>query len=151
MSDIRIEPLAKHHLDDLLKVETLCFPTPWTRETFLYELESNKLAHYWVALLVEEVIGYAGMWYILDEGHITNIAVHPLHRREGVGSKLLHSLLLTAIASSLMDVTLEVRRSNQAAIALYERYGFQVEGVRKAYYADNGEDALIMWRHFDES
>jgi ribosomal-protein-alanine N-acetyltransferase len=90
------------------------------------------------------------MWSVVNEGHITNIAVHPLHRRKGLGQTLLNTLLLYAIRGSLTDVTLEVRVSNVAARALYEHNGFAVEGRRKGYYSDNKEDALIMWRHFND-
>ena len=150
MSDIRIEPLKSEYIDGLLAVEQLCFATPWTRETFIYELESNTLARYYVALEGETVVGYGGMWSVVNEGHITNIAVHPLHRRKGIGQTILNALLLYAIGAGLTDVTLEVRVSNEAARALYEHNGFAVEGRRKEYYSDNKEDALIMWRHFND-
>ena len=150
MSEIRIESLREEHLDGLMEVEVLSFATPWSRETFLYELEKNNLARYFVAMKDQEVVGYAGIWSVASEGHITNIAVHPRHRREGIGQSLLSALLLYAIGAAIRDVTLEVRVSNQAAIALYETNGFVVEGRRKEYYSDNKEDALIMWRHFNE-
>jgi len=150
MSEIRIEPLKKEFIDGLLAVEKLCFATPWSRDTFVYELETNNLAHYYVALQEAEVVGYGGLWSVLNEGHVTNIAVHPLHRRKGIGQTLLSTLLLYAIRAGLTDVTLEVRVSNEPAKALYEHNGFVVEGRRKGYYSDTKEDALIMWRHFND-
>ena len=150
MSEVRIEPLKYEHVDGLLAGEHLCFATPWSRDTFIYELESNNLARYYVALIDDQVVGYGGMWSVVNEGHITNIAVHPLHRRKGLGQTLLNTLLLYAIGASITDVTLEVRASNEAAKALYEHNGFVVEGRRKEYYSDNKEDALIMWRHFND-
>lgn len=150
MNEVSVEPLKKEYIDGLLAVENLCFVTPWSRDTFIYELESNNLARYYVALIDDQVVGYGGMWSVVNEGHITNIAVHPLHRRKGLGQTLLNTLLLYAIRASLTDVTLEVRVSNVAARALYEHNGFAVEGRRKGYYSDNKEDALIMWRHFND-
>lgn len=145
----RIEPMAPAHLDGVVAVEAQSFATPWSREAFRYELEENRLARYFVALDGDRVAGYGGLWAILREGHITNIAVHPDYRRRGVGRALLQTLMLHAIRSGLRDLTLEVRESNTAAIRLYQAAGFVVEGRRQAYYQDNREDALIMWRHFD--
>lgn len=150
MSELRIEQLSSKYIDGLLEVERLSFTTPWNRDTFVYEMESNTLASYYVALIGEQVVGYGGMWSVLNEGHVTNIAVHPLHRRKGIGQTLLNTLLLFAIGSNLTDVTLEVRESNEAAKTLYENNGFVVEGRRKGYYSDDKEDALIMWRHFND-
>lgn len=150
MSEVRIAPLETAHLGGLMEVERLCFATPWSETAFRYELEENALARYYAALIDDTVVGYGGMWHVLTEGHITNIAVHPRHRRRGVASKILDTLLLAAIRDNIRDVTLEVRKGNEAAIALYASYGFVVEGTRPGYYRDNGEDALIMWRHFDD-
>lgn len=150
MSEVRIVPLSEAHLAGLLVVERLCFATPWSENAFRYELEENALARYFAALIDDAVVGYGGMWHVLTEGHITNIAVHPDWRRRGIASKVLDTLLLAAIRDGIRDVTLEVRKSNAAAIALYASYGFVVEGSRPGYYQDNGEDALIMWRHFDD-
>jgi ribosomal-protein-alanine N-acetyltransferase len=96
-----------------------------------------------------KAVGYAGMWQVMDEGHITNIAVHPEFRNYGVGSALMEALLATARSRGIVALTLEVRRSNFAAQALYRKYGFAEGGMRKAYYADNREDALIMWKRLD--
>lgn len=149
MGDFQIRPLERQHLDGLLEVETLSFPTPWSRDTFEYELETNQLATYLVALVGDKVVGYGGMWVVLDEAHITNIGVHPLYRRQGIGQGLLRGLLLEAIKKAVKSLTLEVRESNKAAQALYGQHGFLVQGRRKNYYQNDQEDALIMWRYFD--
>jgi len=142
-----MEALKPEHLDGLMEIEGASFSMPWSRDTFEYEMEENALAHYFVALDGSRVIGYGGFWGILNEAHITNIAVHPDYRRQGVGNLIVNALLLNAIRMGITDLTLEVRRSNLGAIGLYEANGFRVEGTRKGYYQDTGEDALIMWRH----
>jgi ribosomal-protein-alanine N-acetyltransferase len=128
-------------------VEKLSFSIPWSREAFFEEVTGNKFALYLSAVLDGKVIGYAGMWGVLDEGHITNIAVHPEFRGKGVGSLLLQGLIDTAGAKDILSMTLEVRSGNVAAQGLYTKFGFEVKGIRKGYYADNGEDALIMWKY----
>jgi ribosomal-protein-alanine N-acetyltransferase len=135
------------HIDDIMVVEKLSFSIPWSREAFFEEVTGNKFALYLSAVLDGKVIGYAGMWGVLDEGHITNIAVHPEFRGKGVGSLLLQGLIDTAGAKDILSMTLEVRSGNVAAQGLYTKFGFEVKGIRKGYYADNGEDALIMWKY----
>ena len=107
------------------------------------------MAIYICAVAGGKAVGYAGMWQICDEGHITNIAVHPEFRNSGVGSGLMEALLAIAQEHSITALTLEVRRSNHDAQALYGKYGFIEGGARKAYYADNNEDAVIMWKRLD--
>jgi ribosomal-protein-alanine N-acetyltransferase len=136
--------MTSRDLDDVLVVEHLSFTLPWSKRMFEDEL-SNPQAHYLVLELGEHVIGYGGFWKILDEGHITNIAVHRDFRGKSYGKKLLKALLEHARNLGIHALTLEVRVSNAAAIALYEGFGFEKAGVRKRYYADNQEDALIMW------
>ncbi|MGE5554030.1 MAG: ribosomal protein S18-alanine N-acetyltransferase [Betaproteobacteria bacterium] len=133
-------------VEEVLAIEQASFPTPWSRLAFLSELLENERAVYLVAREEGKVIGYAGMWRILDEGHITNLAVHPDARRRGVGRRLLDALCNLAVARGLRRLTLEVRVSNVAAQHLYESFGFLPAGVRPGYYQDNNEDALIMWR-----
>jgi len=133
------------HIDDIIAIENLSFSIPWSKKTFWDELKNNEFAIYLSAKVEDKVVGYAGMWKIVDEGHITNIAVHPKYRQMGVGSKLLEALMKRANTEGITKMTLEVRRNNKAARHLYEKYGFTVYGIRKEYYADNGEDALIMW------
>ncbi len=141
-----IVPLAITHLDDIMEIEKLSFTIPWTREAFAEEVTRNKFAVYIAALFDGKTVGYAGMWKVLDEAHITNIAVHPLYRGMNAGSSLLEKLIEMARDAGIGRMTLEVRKSNAAAQALYGKYGFRDCGTRKRYYSDNNEDAVIMWK-----
>jgi len=137
--------------DDIFSVydiSTLCFPISWSISSIKGELTSNTHARYVVAVQNGNVIGFAGLWIIVDEGHITNIAVHPNFRRKGIGLLLMNSLLTISKHEKLIGLTLEVRKSNLSAQNLYKKLGFVEEGVRKNYYSDNGEDAIIMWKHY---
>jgi ribosomal-protein-alanine N-acetyltransferase len=146
MKDINIVPMKKEHIEDVLKIEELSFSVQWSREAFIQEVMHNKLARYLVIIEDNRVIAYGGMWFILDEAHITNIAVHPKYRRKGKGRQLVSALIDLASDEGIDQLTLEVRRSNYAAISLYESFGFETVGVRKEFYFDNKEDAFIMWR-----
>ncbi|HHW14622.1 MAG TPA: ribosomal protein S18-alanine N-acetyltransferase [Firmicutes bacterium] len=137
-------------VEEVLAIEQASFPTPWSRLAFLSELLENERAVYLVAREEGRIIGYVGMWRILEEGHITNLAVHPDARRRGVGRRLLQTLCDLAQARGLHRLTLEVRVSNATAQRLYESFGFQAAGVRPGYYQDNNEDALIMWLDLPE-
>ncbi|MDD5604201.1 MAG: ribosomal protein S18-alanine N-acetyltransferase, partial [Eubacteriales bacterium] len=116
-------------------------------EAFEEEIRGNKLSYYTVADVQGVIVGYAGMWIVADEAHIMNIAVLPAYRRHGMGSLLLNELISTAAKKNIGKMTLEVRKSNLAARALYQKFGFVPAGQRKAYYADNREDAVIMWKN----
>ena len=140
---IQIELLTEEDLDDVLALEQLCFPDdPWGRISFENEL-TNSLSVFLVAKDEERVIGYGGVWLMYDAGNITNIAVHPDYRREGIGSKILTLLTNICEEKGMDNITLEVRESNFSAKALYEKEGFSVCGVRKNYYQGK-ENALIM-------
>lgn len=115
-----------------------------TAEAYLSNCKADAESH-----IGHKAVGYAGMWRILEEGHITNIAVHPEFRGCGLGSALMEALLAAAKEFDIKALTLEVRRSNHAAQALYRKYGFTEGGMRRAYYADNNEDAIIMWKRLD--
>lgn len=143
MNDVLIKPLHKKHIDNLLKINSMCFETPWHKEAFLKELE-NKFARYMVAIKNNKVIAYAGIWIILDEVHIVSIAVHPNYRQKGIASLLMDNIFKFCRENNKSSITLEVRKSNIAAQKLYKKYGFIDEGIRKAYYS-NREDAVIMW------
>jgi ribosomal-protein-alanine N-acetyltransferase len=143
--DIRLAHMKNIHLDQVVVIENNSFPTPWSQSAFAQELTNNDFAYYIVALMENQVAGYAGMWIILDEGHITTIAVHPAHRHQGIGAFLLNSLLKEAKKRACDKMTLEVRPSNRQAIDLYEKAGFVSYGVRPGYYSDTQEDAVIMW------
>ena len=133
-------------IEDILVVEKLSFSIPWSRDSFEKEIVDNNLATYLVAKVNEKAVGYIGMWKVLNEGHITNVAVHPEFRHQGIGDQLVSELLSLCEKENIDFVTLEVRKSNQKAIRLYEKHGFVAEGIRKAYYQDNKEDAIIMWK-----
>lgn len=150
MNEIMIRRAEERDILPMALLDTLCFAAPWSEESFRQEVMENDLALYLVAETAGVVVGYAGVWAILDEGHITNVAVHPDHRRRGVARALLDVLIKSCEEEGIGCQTLEVRPSNQAALALYAGFGFQPEGRRKGYYEDNGEDALIMWRRAEQ-
>lgn len=143
---IEVVEMTKEHLDDVMKIEWECFPIPWSRKSMEDELE-RKIAYYFVALVDGKVAGYGGMWHVVTEGHITNIAVSEKFRRLGVGNAIVGKMIELAEEKDMLGVTLEVRVSNEAAISLYKKHGFKIEGLRKEYYDDNKEDAYIMWKY----
>ncbi len=133
-------------IDALAKLDSLCFTLAWSRSSFEFEIKENLKAIYLVADYKGKIIGYGGIWIILDEGHITNIAVHPDFRNMGIGAKLITDLIELSERRGANKQTLEVRVSNYPAISLYNKLGFKTAGKREKYYEDNGEDALILWR-----
>ena len=133
----------------ICEIEREAFTSPWTAEAFVNELTSNHFARYMVMMLEDEVIGYGGMWTIMDEAHITNIAVRHDYRGQGLGERLLTELQRTAVFFGMSRMTLEVRVTNERAQQLYRKLGFEPSGVRPGYYSDNNEDALIMWAELD--
>lgn len=144
--EIKIQPMQKSEVDEVLKIEEQAYGEHhWSKDSFYGEL-SNDLAHYYSAFDVDgNLIGYAGCWQILDEAHITTIAIKPEYRRRKIGEALLNKILENCYKNEIKYLTLEVRISNTAAISLYEKYGFKSLGTRKGYYQNNNEDALIMW------
>ena len=147
-SSVRIVPMSADHLDQVAELERICFTTPWSRNMLAEELENDCAA--FLAALDDEgrVVGYAGLLVVLDEGYITNVAVRPECRRQGVAKKLLQVFLDFARAHRLAFLTLEVRASNYGAIALYGAMGFRSAGRRKNYYEHPREDAIIMTKEF---
>lgn len=144
---IELREMTKDDIEGVLEIERECFSTPWSLEAFKMELK-NDIALYVVARYEEKVVGYGGLWNILNEGHITNIAVSEGFRDKGIGSKILSELIEICKKKSACSMTLEVRSNNEAAKHLYKKYGFEEAGVRPKYYADNNEDAIIMWLTF---
>lgn len=145
---IEIRPLQESDVDAMCEIEHLCFAMPWSKDSILHDLNENICARY-LALTVDGVLAaYAGMWLIIDEAHITNVAVHPDFRGRGYGEKVLRALMDLAKENLMGLMTLEVRRSNAIAQALYHKVGFIDVGYRKRYYEDNKEDALIMYIQF---
>lgn len=140
-----IQLMKTEDIGEVYDIERMCFTTPWSLESFAYEINNNNLAKYIVAKVDGKIIGYGGIWIVVDEGHITNIAVHPDYRGQGIGEALVKSLIGIAKEHNVVRITLEVRPTNTAALNLYKKFGFKVEGLRKGYYVDTKEDALIMW------
>ncbi len=143
---IRFEPMRVTDLDEVLYIEHNSFTTPWSRAAYHRELVTNGYATYIVGRLEGRVIAYGGMWVILDEAHVTNIAVHPDYRNRGVGRLAMRALERKAAELGACRMTLEVRVSNTAARHLYEDLGFSGTGVRRSYYSDTHEDAVVMWK-----
>jgi len=143
MSEITLSLMTEADVDAIYAIEVACFKTPWTRESILREVTENECARYMVLREDGEPIAYAGVWFVLDEGHITNIAVRPDRRRLGYGERVTRAMIQLAADSGMNWMTLEVRRSNKAAQELYHKLGFIDVGYRKRYY-ENTEDALVM-------
>lgn len=129
---------------DVLAIDKLSFPTPAKPEIFEYEIEENKIAEYHCLLERDTIVGYDGFWAIGDEIHISTIAIHPNWRGKGLGELLLQNSLFIAQQNPVTMVTLEVRTSNKAAQSLYKKYQFKEVGLRKKYYRDTNEDAILM-------
>ena len=147
-ANVTIEQMTVEDLDEVLSIERASFRTPWSKGAFLYELKKNRVARCWVArgAMVPEpvIVGYLCLWEIGPEIHITNLAVHPDWRRQGVARALLGVTMEDARRRQLRLAILEVRPTNTEALGLYEGLGFRVVGRRKEYYFDTGEDALVM-------
>jgi len=141
-----LSPMRRRHLGDVLAIERRVYPTPWARKLFEDELDRDD-RHYVVARVGAELVGYAGLLLVLDEGHVATVAVDPPRQGAGIATRLLLELVTEGVALGARHLTLEVRASNTRAQALYRRFGFVPAGARKGYYGDNGEDAIVMWAH----
>ncbi|MFT9495674.1 ribosomal protein S18-alanine N-acetyltransferase [Anaerosolibacter sp.] len=146
MGVIRARSMTVEDIPQVLEIENLCFTVPWSPEAFEMEISKNKFAQYVVAEVDGRIAGYGGMWFIVDEAHVTNIAVHPQYRGKGYGELIVAAMVRRADDQGIYQMTLEVRASNHVAQNLYRKFGFEPCGVRPKYYADNNEDAVIMWR-----
>lgn len=144
---VHLVPLRRRHLRSVLKIEGQVYPRPWTLTLFMSELNLRTSRYYIAAKVGSDLVGYGGLMYSGDEAHITNIAVDPSCHRRKIGSRLMLNLARAAVGFGARHLTLEVRVSNAAAQAMYGRFGFQTEGVRRNYYTESNEDALIMWAH----
>lgn len=149
MAEPFVRPIIEEDVPQIHEIEKACFAMPWSEDSILHDIRENVVAR-WLVLDDGEgrVLAYAGMWFVLDEAHICNVAVHPDYRGQGYGRKIFTALIELAQENSMSLMTLEVRRSNAAAQALYHSCGFLDVGYRKRYYEDNHEDALIMYREF---
>ena len=147
LNDFEVFDLTLKHIDDIVEIEKLSFKTPWTKEAFISELTRNKCAKYRAVFSNEKVVGYGGMWIMIDEAHVTNIAIHPEFRGIGLGNLIMEDLLNVARNNGARSMTLEVRTGNLTALNLYKKFGFLEVARRKGYYQDTGEDAIIMWKY----
>jgi len=147
MNSISIRRMNALDVDGVLAVEQQSFATPWSREGFANEM-NNDLSYYLVMVEAGQIIGYAGMWLIVDEAHVTNVAVLPTHRGRKLGEQLLATLIEHAQKRGALRMTLEVRASNEIAQNLYGKFGFAPQGRRRNYYVETKEDAIIMWCDF---
>ena len=143
---IRIAEMTERDLEEILAIEIVSFPTPWTQSMFMEELIS-PISQNIVAWLRGEIAGYIDSWIVRDEIHILHLAVRPDLRRRGIATFIMTEMIRRSHGRGAFAATLEVRRSNRGAICFYERLGFEVRGIRPHYYADTGEDALIMWAY----
>ena len=145
MAEPFIRPIREEDVAQIHEIEKACFAMPWSEESILHDVKENVVARW---LVMDDgagrVLAYAGMWLVLDEAHVCNIAVHPDHRQRGLGNAVLRALLKHAKAAHLGRVTLEVRPSNTAALALYKKNGFAEVGRRRGFYTKPTEDAVIM-------
>lgn len=141
---VLFRPMKVTDLPAIMEIERLSFSDPWSEVSFEDELTSNDLAYYIVSLVDGKITGYAGMWVVLDEAQLTNVALHPDYRGKGMGKEILSYMIELAKQLGAAKMTLEVRKSNQIAQHMYRNLGFTVIGTRKNYYPDNGEDAILM-------
>ncbi|MGX4598214.1 ribosomal protein S18-alanine N-acetyltransferase [Faecalimicrobium sp. JNUCC 81] len=143
-NNLVIEMMTSKDIDGVFEVEKNCFEHHWSKDAFSKELK-NDVARYLVAKIDGKVVGYVGIWFVMDEGHITNVAVHSDYRGRKIGDELVKKLVKLCKENKIVSMTLEVRVSNIVAQNLYKKYGFKLAGIRKEYYSDNKEDAMIMW------
>ncbi len=144
-AELEITRMRRRHLKGVMAIERQVYPRPWSPSLFLSEMSEMGNRAYLVARLEGEVVGYGGVVCYGDEGHITTIAVDPDHHRMKIGTRLFYELMRAALSMHVRAVSLEVRMSNWGAQRMYGRFGFRPVGVRKNYYQETGEDALVMW------
>ncbi|ASV67236.1 ribosomal protein S18-alanine N-acetyltransferase [Cytobacillus sp. FSL W7-1323] len=144
-SKLTFRLMNEDDIDEVLKVEQASFSSPWSREAFYNEMTLNQFSVYVVLEDGEELIGYGGAWVVTDEAHVTNVAILPRYRGKKLGEALMVQLMDVVKEMGALKMTLEVRVSNMIARRLYSKLGFQEGGIRKNYYSDNHEDALVMW------
>lgn len=143
--EVRIGPMRRRHLRSVIRIEQSVYPRPWSMGLFMSELSYRDGRAYVVALVGSTLIGYGGVMLVADDGHVTTLAVDPRWHRHGIGTRLLHALASAAIDRGAKNLTLEVRAGNRGAQELYRSFGFAPAGIRKGYYVETNEDAIIMW------
>jgi ribosomal-protein-alanine N-acetyltransferase len=142
---VRIVPLRRRHLRQVVRIEEDAYPQPWSATLFLSEIAQRSSRRYTVALIGPMVVGYCGLMLVGDEGHVPTLTVDPRWQRRGIGTLMLLDLARAAPGVGARHLTLEVRVGNTAAHVIYRRFGFAPAGVRKNYYPETGEDAIVMW------
>jgi [ribosomal protein S18]-alanine N-acetyltransferase len=142
---VHLVPMRRRHLRSVLRIESQVYPRPWSLSLFMSELALRTTRAYWVARIDGAVVGYCGLMVSGEDGHVTTLAVDPAWQRRKVGSRLLLTLAREAIARGVTSLTLEVRIGNRGAQELYRKFGFRPAGIRKNYYVETNEDALVMW------
>jgi len=147
-AEVEVEPMTPDDLDEVIEIERRSFPSVWSRGSYERELR-NENSYYYVAREGDRLIGYAGMWIVLDEAHITTLAVQPERRRRGLGTRLMNRMIDLARRHSVRKVTLEVRERNRPAIDMYRKLGFVEKGFLPGYYGDTGENGIVMWKALD--
>jgi ribosomal-protein-alanine N-acetyltransferase len=147
--ELTFRSMTLEDIGTIVRIERESFTSPWSEEAFRTELTQNHFARYMVLEQAETILGYGGMWLIVDEAHITNIAIREPYRGQGLGERLLREMMRTSAWLGAKRITLEVRVSNDTAQSLYRKLGFYASGLRPGYYSDNREDALIMWAELE--
>ncbi|MDQ2649887.1 MAG: ribosomal protein S18-alanine N-acetyltransferase [Actinomycetota bacterium] len=145
--DVVLGPLRRRHLRSVMKIEQQVYPRPWSMGLFMSELGYRTGRVYLCARVDTRVVGYAGLMLVPDDGHVTTIAVDPPMHGHHIGTRLLHTLARAGVERGAKHLTLEVRVGNDAALSLYRNFGFAPAGIRKGYYQETGEDAIVMWAH----
>jgi len=143
--EVTIGPMRRRHLRSVLRIEQQVYPRPWSMGLFMSELGIRGSRVYVVARVGSTVVGYGGLMLVADDGHVTTLAVDPVWHRHKLGTRLLHALAEAAIQRGAKNLTLEVRASNRSAQDLYRAFGFAPAGIRKGYYVETKEDAIVMW------
>lgn len=145
MVKIQFRKMKASDIDAVKEIDKRSFPIPWPKDIYEEELTKNQYAQYFVATLDEKIIGFCGSWMVIDEAQITNIAIDPDYRGKGYGQGLFQYVINYAVAHGIRHLSLEVRVSNLTAQRMYKKFGMQPGGIRKNYYSDNQEDALVLW------
>lgn len=143
---INIRLMQAEDIMEIENIEMMSFPFPWTAKFFYMEMQKNNFGYYWVMEVEHKLVGYVGYWKIDEEAHITTLAIHPLCRHKGLGRILLSFIVENTYEKGMKKITLEVRKNNFAAQALYEKLGFKKVAIRPHYYHDTDEDAIIYWK-----
>ncbi len=146
---IEIREMLVSDIDAVYEIEKEQFVVPWTKDSFKKDLCENFCANYFVATIDDVVVGYLGIWHVITEGHMTNVAVSKKHEGKGIGKMLIERMIDFATSKEMIGITLECSTVNEKALYLYKKYGFIIEGERKNYYEVTNEDCYIMWKYFE--